>query len=101
MQVQTFSPQSATILELLAREDKALLIRRDAFLVLDLLLHVLDSVGWLHIKSNSLTREGLHENLHDSSLQETKEEAEKTWKGLVRITQSVQGGLLVHACPFV
>merc|ERR1711981_1358922 len=37
--------QSATILELLAREDEALLIRRDALLVLDLGLNSLDCVS--------------------------------------------------------
>jgi hypothetical protein len=37
--------QSTTIFELLASEDKTLLIRRDTFLVLDLLLDVVDGVG--------------------------------------------------------
>jgi hypothetical protein len=32
-------------------------------LVLDLLLHILDGVGGLHLEGDSLTREGLHENL--------------------------------------
>ena len=36
--------QGAAVLELLAGEDQALLVGRDAFLVLDLLLHVLDRV---------------------------------------------------------
>jgi len=58
------SPKGAAILELLAREDEALLIRGDALLVLDFLLHVLDSVGGLHIEGDGLTREGLHEDLH-------------------------------------
>jgi hypothetical protein len=57
--------QSATILELLASKDQALLIRRNTFLVLNLLLHVLDGVGWFHIKSDGLASEGLYENLHD------------------------------------
>ena len=64
----------------LTGEDKALLIRRDALLVLDLGLHVLDGVGGLHLKyhglglqrhrdsylkSDGLAGKGLHEDLHD------------------------------------
>ena len=56
--------QGAAILQLLAREDKALLIRGDALLVLDLLLHVLDSVAGLHVQGDSLTCQGLNEDLH-------------------------------------
>ena len=56
--------QGATILQLLASEDQALLVRRDAFLVLDLLLHVVDGIGWLDLKSDGLSSESLHENLH-------------------------------------
>ncbi len=37
--------QGAAVLQLLAREDEALLVRRDALLVLDLLLHVLRGQG--------------------------------------------------------
>ena len=40
-------------------EDQALLVRRDAFLVLNLLLHVLDRVRRLHIKCDGLAGEGL------------------------------------------
>jgi hypothetical protein len=56
--------QGAAILQLLAGEDQALLIGRDTFLVLDLLLHRLDGVGALHLEGDGLAREGLHENLH-------------------------------------
>lgn len=56
--------QSASILQLLASEDESLLVRRDALLVLDLRLHILDGVGSLHLEGDGLTREGLHENLH-------------------------------------
>ena len=40
--------ESAAFLELLASEDEALLIRRDAFLVLDLGLDVVDSIVGLN-----------------------------------------------------
>jgi hypothetical protein len=56
--------QGAAILQLLASEDQALLIRGNALLVLDLRLDVVDSVGRLHLKGDSLPREGLDENLH-------------------------------------
>ena len=55
--------QSATIFELLAGEDEALLIRRDALLVLDLRLHVVDRVRGLDLQRDRLTGESLYENL--------------------------------------
>ena len=54
------------IFELLPGEDQTLLIRGDAFLVLDLLLHVLDGVAWLHVKGDCFARQSLDEDLHDS-----------------------------------
>jgi len=59
--------QRATILELLAREDQALLIRRDALLVLDLGLHVRDRVRGLNIKGDGLARQRLDEDLHTAA----------------------------------
>lgn len=53
--------QSAAILKLLAGEDQALLVRRDAFLVLDLGLDIVDRVGRLDLKGDGLAREGLDE----------------------------------------
>lgn len=41
-----------------------LLVGGDTLLVLDLSLDILDGVGRLHLKSDGLTREGLHEDLH-------------------------------------
>jgi hypothetical protein len=46
--------QSAAVLELLAGEDQALLVRRDALLVLNLALNIVDSVGGLDLESNGL-----------------------------------------------
>ena len=51
--------QGSAILQLLAGEDEALLIRGDALLVLDLLLNALDGVRRLHLEGDGLTREGL------------------------------------------
>merc|ERR1712008_479608 len=64
--------QSPAILELLASEDQPLLVRGDALLVLDLGLDVLDGVGWLNLKSDGLSGEGLHEDLHTSPQAEHK-----------------------------
>ena len=56
--------ESATILELLAGEDEALLVGWDALLVLDLGLNVIDGVRRLDLESDSLSGERLHEDLH-------------------------------------
>ena len=53
--------EGAAVFELLAGEDQALLVGRDAFLVLDLGLDVVDGIAGLHLKGDSLAREGLHE----------------------------------------
>ncbi len=57
--------KSAAILELLAGEDQALLVRWDTLLVLDLGLDIVDGVGRLNLEGDGLTREGLNEDLHD------------------------------------
>ena len=59
--------QGATIFELLAGEDQALLIGRNAFLVLDLSLDIIDGVRRLDFQSDGLAREGLNKNLHAST----------------------------------
>jgi hypothetical protein len=46
-----------SILKLLARKNEALLIRRNAFLVLNLRLYIVDSVGRLDLEGNRLTRQ--------------------------------------------
>ena len=56
--------ESAAVLQLLAREDQALLVGRNAFFVLDLLLHVVDGVGGLDFQGDGLASESLNENLH-------------------------------------
>ena len=59
--------KSATVLELLASEDQSLLVRGDTFLVLNLLFHGLDGIGGLNFESDSLTGEGLDEDLHTTT----------------------------------
>ena len=46
--------QGAAVLELLARENQALLVRGDALLVLDLGLHVVDRVRGLDFEGDGL-----------------------------------------------
>merc|ERR1719469_957082 len=66
--------KGTAILELLASEDETLLIRRDAFLILDLGLHVIDGVGGLDLKGDGLAGEGLDEDLHTTA--KTEDEME-------------------------
>merc|ERR1711937_693875 len=56
--------ERAAILELLAREDQPLLVRRDPLLVLDLRLDVVDGVGALDLECDGLTSKGFDEDLH-------------------------------------
>jgi len=57
--------QSASILELFSGEDETLLVRRNAFLVLDFRFHVFDAVARLHLQGDRLPGQRLHEDLHD------------------------------------
>jgi len=59
--------EGPTIFELLAREDKALLIRGDALLVLDLGLDIVDRVTGLDFQSDGFSSECLDKDLHASS----------------------------------
>ena len=56
-----------TVLKLPASEDESLLIERDSFLILDLVLYVLDGVAALDFEGNGLSSEGLDEYLVLSS----------------------------------
>ena len=58
--------EGATVFELLAREDKALLVGRDALLILDLGLDVVNCVRGLDLKSDRLAGKGLNKDLHGS-----------------------------------
>ena len=63
--------KSTTIFQLLPSEDKALLVRGDSLLVLNLRLHVVDGIRRLHFQRDRLAGESLHENLHATT--ETKD----------------------------
>merc|ERR1712032_1763199 len=66
--------ESTAVLELLSSEDETLLVGRDALLVLDLGLHIVNGVGWLDLKGDGLAGEGLDEDLHTTA--ETEHEME-------------------------
>ena len=59
--------EGAAILQLLSSKDETLLIRRDAFLVLDLGLDIVNGVRGLHIKSDGLSSEGLDKDLENGT----------------------------------
>ena len=56
--------EGSAVFELLAREDQTLLVGRDALLVLDLGLDILNGVRGLDVEGNGLAGESLDENLH-------------------------------------
>ena len=51
--------EGSAVLQLLAGENQTLLIGRDALLVLDLRLNIVDSVGRLDLESDGLASESL------------------------------------------
>jgi len=53
--------EGTAVFELLASEDQALLVGWNALLVLDFRLDIVDGIGRLHLKGDSLAREGLDE----------------------------------------
>jgi len=67
--------ESAAVLELLSGENETLLIRWNSLLVLNLGLHIVDGIRRLNIKGDSLTSEGLYEDLHTSTKPQNKVES--------------------------
>merc|ERR1712180_442109 len=67
--------QSPAVLQLFTSKDQSLLVWRDAFLVLDLGLDVLDGVRRLHLESDGLSSQRLDEDLHTSSQPQNKMES--------------------------
>ena len=56
--------EGTTILKLLTSVDETLMVRRNAFLVLNLGLNIVGGVRRLDFKSDSLASQSLNENLH-------------------------------------
>ena len=66
--------QRAPVLQLLAGKDEALLVRRDALLVLDLGLHALDRVASLHVQRDGLAGQRADKDLHAAAAQAQHQE---------------------------
>merc|ERR1712212_1102438 len=64
--------QSSSIFQLFSSKDQSLLIWRNTFLILDLCLHVLNSITRLHLQSDGLASQSLDKDLHTSSQSEHK-----------------------------
>ena len=59
--------KSSTIFKLLSSEDKTLLVWRNTFFVLNLSLHIFNSISRLNFKGDCLTSESFDEDLHTTS----------------------------------
>ena len=59
--------ESTAVLKLLSGKDQALLVRRDAFLVLNLGFHVVNGVRRFNFEGDGLARQCLHKNLHTTT----------------------------------
>merc|ERR1712219_8693 len=66
--------EGPAVLQLLSGENESLLVRRDAFLVLNLGLDILDGVRWLNFEGDGLSGKGLNEDLHTTT--ESEDEME-------------------------
>lgn len=64
--------QRTPILKLLASKNQALLVRWNAFLILDLGLHVINGIAALDLERNSLSSKRLDEHLHCSIVVDAK-----------------------------
>jgi len=81
--------EGSTVLELFSSEDQPLLIWRNAFLVLDLSLDVLDAIRWFDLESDGLASQGLDEDLHTSSQSEHEMEGRLLLDVVVRKSSSI------------
>jgi hypothetical protein len=64
MGIDLLVAQGTTILELLSSEDETLLVGRDALLVLNFGLDIVDSIRGFDLEGNGLSGEGFNEDLH-------------------------------------
>ena len=59
--------KGAAIFELLARENETLLVGRNALLVLNLGLDIVNGIGGLDLEGDGLARESLDKDLHSGN----------------------------------
>ena len=81
--------QSATVLQLLSRKDKTLLIRRNSLLVLDLGFDVVNGIGRLHIQRDGLTGQSFYENLREQYQERKRKRMAKDENMLLLVSASV------------
>jgi hypothetical protein len=82
----------ATILQLLAGKDQTLLVRRDALLVLDLRLHVVNGIRRLDLEGDRLAGKRLDKYLHATT------KAEHKVKGGFLLDVVIRKGTSVLSC---
>ena len=82
--------QRPCVVELLTSEDKALLIRGDPFLILNLGLDGLDRIGCLDFERDGLARQRLDKDLHCTFGYQCPESTTKTyWPFQVAVATTV------------
>ena len=69
--------KSAAIFHLFACKEEPLLVRGDAFFILDLGIQDILGVTGLHLQGDGLAGQGLHEDLHITPQTQGKKEREK------------------------
>src|ERR1700733_7901265 len=81
--------QGASVFELLASEDEALLVRRNTLLVLDLRLNIIDRVGRFNLESNRLAGQRFHEDFHATTKTENEMESRLLLDVVIRKSSTV------------
>ena len=69
--------QRASVFQLFSGKDQTLLIRRDALLVLDLGLDVVNRIRGFHVERDRLSRQSLDKNLRDGGIRSGNKEKYK------------------------
>merc|ERR1711994_1164013 len=64
--------KSTSIFQLFSSEDQSLLIRRNTFFILNLLLYILNSITGFDIKSDGFSSQRLDKDLHTRSTSKTE-----------------------------
>jgi len=83
--------KGSSVFQLLSGENESLLVWWDTLLVLNLALHIIDSVRRLDFEGNGLSGQSLDEDLHTSSQSEDKVEG----RLLLNVWRSADGRRLL------
>lgn len=78
--------KGTTVLKLFAGEDQALLVRGNALLILNFVLHVINRIRRLDFQCDRLPSQGLHKDLHATT--QTKDEVKSRFLLNVVVRQS-------------